>query len=650
MLLVMRLLNKVLRGLMYSVDQCETSEENYERKEQNSDEESKGIDKYSQYQSKMCDVKTSSEKNLEAGGIYNLHHQSNDEEDLSRSEVFHNTGLHSEISDTIQSSDLQAEYLRQGARPKVCSSKPTETKKPNCIKNPAVEFYDWSNKCYKEIEPLLVRVKRKSKVGNIQSITSVAQSQSTEEVLFKSSSVEIEQVSEEGLTFGPVLLEADKANEQLVEVSEMKYLGSIIPKSETLKSHSEYTQCDLEDTFLSDVVDYEQEQEIIKMFEQVGFEDINQSLIVSDLCDAGVSESSVKKSKDNKALNVCIESVEASSVTMSQTASCNKSAMEHLQNGGIKADDVECGRSLQRQYQNRLYSFMDMHFRYSCDIIEEIFYVQDNRVFLHDNIMNFLVSEVSDYRLCGFILHLYSVLHCTLLLNRPEFCDNLIYNRYVGATSVLNVCLVDLLTNIQSTSMSFCRLKEIMHYHHVQRFPTIVTCYSSNFFSDVLQLLRSLASVKSGSTNCSRRVLNFAIVSCAIILGSMYSKMKVTSSRTRVNEDNKHTEVFGLMCYYVLYKMQYMYDVHSNMMVVIDDLYFPSMLIEQCSVNFLNIAKARIASDSMDFDVIMDDLTNSICLLMTKDNLAAFEQHIKEYACVYDSLVYDLDKFHGNAR
>lgn len=154
--------------------------------------------------------------------------------------------------------------------------------------------------------------------------------------------------------------------------------------------------------------------------------------------------------------------------------------------------------------------------------------------------------------------------------------------------------------------------------------------------------MRNLSSVKPGSTNYSRRVLNFAIVSCAMILGSMYSKIEVVTSKARVGE-GKHTEVFGLMCYYVLYKMQYMYDVDSNVTVVIGNLCFPSLLVEQCSVNFLDIAKVKIANDNMSFDVIMNDLANNICLLMTKDNLAAFEQHIREY-----SYIYDLDRCRGN--
>ena len=134
-----------------------------------------------------------------------------------------------------------------------------------------------------------------------------------------------------------------------------------------------------------------------------------------------------------------------------------------------------------------------------------------------------------------------------------------------------------------------------------------------------------------------------------MILGSMYNKIEVVTSKARVGE-GKHAEVFGLMCYYVLYEMQYMYNVDDNVTVVIGNLCFPSLLIEQCSVNFLDIVRARIAYNNMSFDVIMDDLANNICLLMTEDNLASFEQHIRKYSYIYDSPIYDLDRCNRNAR
>ena len=468
----MKFLGKVLRHLVYSVDQHETSVE-YERKEQvkSSGEKSECIDEHNQCQSEMCNIETSSKRNAEVDVTGNLHNHSG-EEYLTTSEV----------SDAIQSSDLQAEYLRQGARPKVSSSKTNDTKEPNYIKNPTVEFYDCSSKSYKEKKSLLVQVNKRSEVGNIQSMTSVTQSQSTKEVLLESNNVKIEQVSGKELTFSPVLLEADESNEQLVKVSKVEYLGSIVPENKTLKS-TRYTQCDLEDEFLYDMVDYEQEQEIVKMFQQVELEDVDQSLIEVDSYDVGVSESSVERSRSDisQNLNMCIESVKISRITVSHTASYSRSTKKHSHKGDVIGSDDKYRRSMQKQYQSRLYNFMGMHFNYNCNIIREIFYVHNNRVFLHNNIVNFLVHEVSNYKLCSFVLQLYSVLHCTLLLNRYKFCENLIYNRYI-TTSVLDMCIVDLLTNIQSTNMSFCRLKEIMSYHHIKKFPTVMGCYSSNFF------------------------------------------------------------------------------------------------------------------------------------------------------------------------
>ena len=81
-----------------------------------------------------------------------------------------------QISDSVINEASQ--YLRQGARPKVRAGKTSRSKKSE---EPAVKFYDWSSKGYRDKDPFLVQAVEKSRKG--RTISSAIATQTSEKVL-----------------------------------------------------------------------------------------------------------------------------------------------------------------------------------------------------------------------------------------------------------------------------------------------------------------------------------------------------------------------------------------------------------------------------------------------------------------------------------
>ncbi|AAZ68117.1 DUF3514 domain-containing protein [Ehrlichia canis] len=545
-------------------------------------------------------------------------------------------------SDVSQASDGQDKYLALGARPKVRTSKPSKSKMPKSAKKPAVQFFDWDSKYYKVQDPVLVQAGKEYN-ADIKSTSSIlpADEESISTLLY---GTKVQQKHSEstdaGLSFNVLI---DKTSTQVNEDLVGKGQDFLTIQSMRLKESS----LDAQEMTILKSAGQRVSDTVISPVETPD--------IVQAVCDQIIQKDECEETADSTQLQ-CLKSVKISKVdvrgrqesVIAFDQSVLPSAFEILALASKKSQ-------AKRQALNiKFYNFKMMHLQYCYDIAQEMFFVQNNKLYTKYDLLSFLRLNIQNYELCVFLLKLSYVLNCTIVIRQPTFAKNLVYNAsFFHEPSILCDCIGKLFSSVQSGYTSIEVMHKILCSYHVKRFPQNSTLYSGAFFSELLKILGHLVSIRLSEPNYLNKILDFAIVNCSMMLGSMYSNYRYLTGIKGMIADEATFNMLvdhmgstgsckgklGLMCYRVLCNILYMYNGDYNNDVLICGMYLPERVVKQCSQYFSDKIVNNVVNNTMGFHVIMEDISMLICSMIDRFNLAAFEKEIQAYSNLYDMMV-----------
>ena len=330
-----------------------------------------------------------------------------------------------------------------------------------------------------------------------------------------------------------------------------------------------------------------------------------------------------------------------------------------------------CIRLLQKRYSSSdkrfkmfLQKFRSMQFIYCCEILQQLFYVQCNRLYVTDN-TEVLLRNLQNPTLCVLVLKLCFALYCTIPLARQGFCDTVVYNTRICGKNLLDMLLVKVYNGVQHEGFKFRPIRQILYCQYLNKLSfSNVVLHDGDFFLGIYSLLCELSYLRVNSILRSHDILDFAIVGCAIMCGSMYDNYGfVINNKTSIDEEHNimylvehmgstgpQRGAFGQMCYDLLCQVRYMYNAGNNQLTKLHNMLFPRALIEQCSPGFRERAEEHVAGGTMSFNLIITDIASRICRMMDRYHLGPFEYEVSSYARLYDDIMRGLDKGTGNQR
>ena len=626
------------------VKSTEESKRGLEQKVPEKDDESdEGV------QSKNKEHDTKPNEQVEQNADDGLQHQPGGDEPVQSAGEYVGTLAQSKDTRAVrsgvsQASDEQDKYLALGARPKVRAGKTVkvkEHKSHQTYKKPAVQFFDWDSKYYSVQDPVLVQA-REEYNADIKSTSSIlpADEESIPTLLYGTKVQQKHSKSTDADLSFKVLIDktSTQVSEDLVEKGQDFHTMQSISLKKSALGAQRITILKSVGQRVSDTV----------------ISPVETPSIVQTVCDQVIQKDECEETADSAQLQ-CLKSVKTKVDVMGRQQSVIAfdqsvlpSALEILALASRKSQEK------QQVLNIKFYNFKMMHLQYCYDIAQEMFFVQSNKLYTKNNLLSFLKLNIQNYELCVFLLKLSYVLSCTVVIRRPTFAKNLVYNAsFFREPSILCDCIEKLFSSVQSGYTSIEVVRRILYSYHVKRFPQNSTLYSGAFFSELLKILGHLVSIRLSVPNYLNKILDFAIVNCSMILGSMYSNYRyLTGIKGMIADETIFNMLvdhmgstgsckgkLGLMCYRVLCNMLYMYNEDYNSDVLICGMYLPERVVKQCSKYFLDKVANNVVNSTMGFHVIMEDLSMLICSMIDRFNLAAFEKEIQAYSNLYDVMV-----------
>ncbi|RZB12261.1 DUF3514 domain-containing protein, partial [Ehrlichia minasensis] len=303
-------------------------------------------------------------------------------------------------------------------------------------------------------------------------------------------------------------------------------------------------------------------------------------------------------------------------------------------------------------FDNELRVVRRMHFVYLRNICKSIFIVTANRLYCGRHLVeSLIVQQTGDPYLLNFLLKASWILDCARLCNNAAVRRRLIYNNYflLDASSLDNA-VVDLINCMQPGSTSRLRVCVPNVYDRYMRFsPRII--HNPQYFRRLLSLLCRLVNMRLCVSGTSEEVLDFAIVNLCIMFGCMYSNyanfagLPVEANIEEIIDNMKSSNlkrgVLGRKCFSLFMQFSNVYGVVFNNAntIRICDIDFPPVLLQQCSEHFAGQVEHAVASGSMGFHVVMQNISMQLCMLVDKMSIAACEEEISAYAEIYDRMI-----------
>ncbi|RZB12418.1 DUF3514 domain-containing protein, partial [Ehrlichia minasensis] len=319
------------------------------------------------------------------------------------------------------------------------------------------------------------------------------------------------------------------------------------------------------------------------------------------------------------------------------------------------------------KFKNKLFVFQNAHINYCCDILTSIFYVKDLRVHVNAQLEG-LLGKVTDPQLCIFIVKVGLLINFAAVFPDNNFCAAITYNaRLCWDKAIVNTLLRKFLAYISNGKFDI----PVLHFYFSRILPSPSenrAMHSPVFYRRVLCILCELVKLRLCDPDCANRhgVLEFGIVHCAMLLGTMYKHygtLARSSGRigsgvnfsilvTHMGPASPHRGVFGKLCVAILRKLTCMYSLHYNESILIEGLHVPAGIVLSASENFCDRVRQCVNSGGIDFGIIIDDMAMQVCLLLDKMHLAAIEEEIVSYSMLYHKLMNDHggDKHQGPSR
>ncbi|CEI85091.1 Uncharacterized protein ehr_00473 [Ehrlichia minasensis] len=535
--------------------------------------------------------------------------------------------------DTPQASSSLDQYLALGARPKERSTKSTKGKIPKPTSKPAVEFYDWSSRHYGEEDPLLVQSAK-------ESVSVVKSTAGGEDV--------------------STLLGAAKVQQKPSKSTTSTGLSLVVESQDT---HAE------QPTNLEEISLGTQQVTILgsigqRISDPIG-NTVAASSVVQKVCDKDIQKGESKETvgdSRSQGFNQHLKSLKVSKVSVRDSKN-KQSVIDFNQNVLPSALDIlkYAGKKPLRRQAALNFKFCAlkmMHLKYCCDMSKKIFLMQKGKIYTCNRVLSFLRLNIPNYRMCIFVLKLFYVLNCTEIISQPTFCKSLVYNAYFfRRPSILCSCISDLLVTMQHGYPSMDAIRGVLYRCHVRVLSqnNTSTLHGGAFFSELLQVLVCLASIRLSVPDCLAEELDFTIVGCSMLLGSLYSNYKhIAGLEINLTKESGIGALLdcmgstgpcrgklGTICYYMLCNMLYMYNASYNTDVLMCGVCLPARLVKQCSQYFYSKVENSVGNGTMGFHVIIEDLSMLICSMLDRFNLAAFEREIQAYADLYDMVIHN---------
>ncbi|WP_237422685.1 DUF3514 domain-containing protein [Ehrlichia canis] len=575
-----------------------------------------------------------------------------------------------------------SQYLLLGARPKVRVGKTSKSKKS---KEPAVKFYDWSSKNYRDKDPFLVQAVEESRKG--RAISNVVTTQTSEKVL-PAGDFQVEQKH------------VDSATDISVGLGVSQQPGSDkVVADESLLVEQEtniHKQC------LSLKVVSTHEQDIVSIVEQVSLDELGAAVRIDPAAsDQGIhlEESSLvmqedsmlttveQVSLDNLGAAACVVPVETSdrsvqerkasvketgnlsthvkSVGISKVASANgkrtlhKNILSEFIKSSAKSavgEDIEKNKA---DFKQRICVFKAIHFEYCRSIGRELFEEQRGKILLRKGIISFIKRVIPNRKICTFIFKLAYMLNCMEMVNRPDVANSMICNLLLYSNqSLLDENLVQIVQCVQSGA-NVEEASKVLHGCCFKMANCDHEFYDGEFFRNVLDVFQKLMLFRLVGANCPKKVLDLVIVKCAMIIGTMYTGYRCfIKSQGGFSDDESiaaiiehmyggggdaktkpHAGRVGVICCNMLVNLMNMYDPESNGIVQISGICFPEKLICQCSEHLSNEIERNMAEGTMGYEVIMENL--AMCLYSTIENfdIAACREETEVYSAIYNEII-----------
>ena len=326
-------------------------------------------------------------------------------------------------------------------------------------------------------------------------------------------------------------------------------------------------------------------------------------------------------------------------------------------------DDVY--RRKQSYFSNMLKRLKDMHFCFCIDVMGSIFYAHNDFICIHESSILFLMHSTQYYQLCLSILKVSCMVQLGSMLNIPKVINSFIYNfKSFKSSRDFDMEFINMLYCLQNERQN---LREKIMYLYKSR--DYVSFYMQDreilppwFFNDLLKMLCEFVSLRlTGSGYYSTSLVDFIIVSTAMVLGTMY-----VSYRCMFNSRNDSRGVksffdlidamgikdtckgnLGLACYNILKIFLHMYNSNNNDLRVIGNMYFPRSLVQKCSEFFISKVECNINNNTMSFGVVLEDLSLIICGLVDRCNIIACSNEILAYDMMYSQLINETAAIPG---
>ncbi|WDM85351.1 DUF3514 domain-containing protein [Ehrlichia sp. JZT12] len=313
-------------------------------------------------------------------------------------------------------------------------------------------------------------------------------------------------------------------------------------------------------------------------------------------------------------------------------------------------------RKKQSFFTSMLKEFKDMHFYCCVDVIRSVFYVYNDFICIHEDSLLFLMGSTQYYELCLSVLKVSCMVQFSSMFNIPKVANGFIYNFKLFKNSrefdiefikMIN-CLQNEYQNLREAVVCLYKSRDYVSFYMQSR-----EILPPSFFDDLLKMLCDFVSLRLTCNNyCTTSLIDFIIVSTAMVIGTMYANYKyMFNSRS----DSRIIEGFfdlidamgmksvcrgnlGLACHNILKIFLHMYNSNNNDLRIIGNMYFPRVLMQKCSPFFFSKVERNINSGTMSFNVVLEDLSLVICGLVDKCNVMAFSREILAYSMIYSQL------------
>ncbi|AHX06026.1 DUF3514 domain-containing protein [Ehrlichia chaffeensis] len=195
-------------------------------------------------------------------------------------------------------------------------------------------------------------------------------------------------------------------------------------------------------------------------------------------------------------------------------------------------------RILQNEFRSRLWDFTAMHLQHVRFIVKQMFYLNRGTVCPKESLLSFINNRIENPEFCIFIFKVACLGHCMSVTNPIKLYHNLFYMSHKTGHQVLEKCLKSIVMCVQSRRLTISKITAVFSGSYASYVSKNTVPHPPGFYRHVLRLLCNLVSARVSDPECPVDVLDCVIVCAAQLLGTMYNNYKSFTKMQGVNIDN----------------------------------------------------------------------------------------------------------------